>query len=97
MPATRSSCRFSIGGNRLEEIHAKVRPTNALGISGNRQERKDGCDADDLKKRLRKRERKNGRQLRSAVWPREKENATNQVGNVMDKPGQGGSELHVQE
>ena len=74
-----------------------MRATDALGISGNRQKRKDRRDADDLKKRLRKRERKNRSQLRSAVWPREKENATNQVGNVMDKPGQGGSELRVQE
>ena len=74
-----------------------MRATDALGISGNRQERKDRCDADDLEKRLCKRERKNGAELRSAVWPREKENATNQIGDVMDKPGQGGSELHVQE
>ena len=77
-------------------MRAKVRPANALGISSNRQERKDGCDADDLEKRLRERKRKDGAELRSPVWPCEKENATNQVGNVMDKPGQGGSELHVQ-
>jgi hypothetical protein len=34
-------------------------------------------------------------QLRSAVWPSEKQNTTNQIGNVMNKPRQGGSELHV--
>ena len=39
---------------------------------------------------------KNPSQLRSAVWARQKENATNQIGNVMDKPGHV-SELHVQE
>ncbi len=32
-------------------------------------------------------------QLRSAVGSREKENATNQIGNAMKKRGQGGSEL----
>jgi hypothetical protein len=49
-----------------------------------------------LKDGLRKRERKNPSQLRSAVWARQKENATNQIGNVMDKSGHV-SELHVQE
>ena len=52
--------------------------------------------ADDLKERLRKRERKNPGQLRSTVRSREKENATNQIGNVMNKPGHV-SELQVQD
>jgi hypothetical protein len=45
---------------QAQETRAKVRPADALRISGNRQERKDGCDTDDLEKRLRKRKRKNG-------------------------------------
>lgn len=74
-----------------------MRTTDALGISGNRQKRKDRRDADHLEKRLCKRQREDRGKLTPAVWPREKENATDQVGNVMKKPGQGGSELHVQE
>jgi len=50
-----------------------------------------------LKEGLRKREQKNRAQLRSTVWSRQKENAANQIENVMNKPGQGGSELHVEE
>jgi hypothetical protein len=33
-------------------------------------------------------------QVRSAVWPSEKQNTTKKVGNVMDEPGHT-SELHV--
>jgi hypothetical protein len=33
---------------------------------------------------------------RARVWPSEKQNTTNQIGKVMNKPGQGGSKLHVQ-
>jgi len=40
-----------------------------------------------LEQGLRKRERKNHRQLKSAVWPGKKEDATNQIGNVMNEPG----------
>ena len=78
-----------MGGKRLEETRAEVRSADAVGIGGDRQKWEDRRDADDLKQGLRKRQRKNQAQLRSAVWPREKENATNQVGNVMNKPGQG--------
>ena len=74
-----------------------MRAADALGISGNRQKRKDRRDADDLEKRLCKRQREDRGKLTPAVWPREKENAPNQVDNVMNKPRQGGSELHVQE
>ena len=73
-----------------------MRSADAIGISGERQKWEDRRGADHLKDGLRKRERKNTSQLRSAVWARQKENATNQVGNVMDKPGHV-SELHVQE
>ena len=74
-----------------------MRTTDALGISGNRQKGKDRRDADHLEKRLCKRQREDRGKLAPAVWPREKENAANQVDNVMNKPRQGGSELHVQE
>ena len=54
-----------------------MRPTDALGISGNRQKWKDRRDADNLEKRLRKRQRKNRGKLGPAIWSREKENAPN--------------------
>jgi hypothetical protein len=54
-----------------------MRAADAIGISGNRQKWKDRRDADHLKKGLRKRQRKNPPQLRSAVWAGKKENATN--------------------
>ena len=73
-----------------------MRSADAIGISGERQKWEDRRDADYLKNGLRKREQKNRSQLRSAVWARQKENATKEVGNVMDKPGHV-SELHVQE
>ena len=97
IPATKSSSPVFHRWKETQKARAKMRPTNALRISGDSQEGKDRSDADDLKKGLRKRERKNAGQLPSAIWPREKENAPNQIGNVMNKPGQGGSELHVQE
>ena len=50
-----------------------MRATDALGIGGNRQKWKDRRDADDLKKGLRKRERKNRGKLAPAIWSREKE------------------------
>ena len=74
-----------------------MRMTDALGIGGDCQKRKDRRDPDHLKEGLRKREQKNRAQLRSTVWSRQKENAANQIENVMNKPGQGGSELHVEE
>ena len=77
------------GRKKAEETRAEVGSSDAVGISCDRQKWKDRCDANDLKQRLRKRERKYETQLRSAVWSREKENATNQIGNVMNKPGQG--------
>ena len=79
---------------QLKKTHAEVRATDALGISSNRQKWEDRRDADDLKESLRKRERKNPGKLRSAVWARQKEDAPNQFGNVMNKPGHV-SELHV--
>jgi hypothetical protein len=72
-----------------------MRPADAIGISGERQKWEDRGDADHLKDGLRKREGKNPGQLCSAVWARQKENATNQIGNVMDKPRHV-SDLHVQ-
>ena len=77
------------GRKKTEETRAELRSADAVGISCDRQKWKDRCDANDLKQRLRKRERKNEKQFRSAIWPRQKQNATNQVGNVMNKPGQG--------
>jgi len=74
-----------------------MRTTDALGIGGNCQKRKDRRDAYNLEKGLRERQRKNRGKLRPAIWSRQKENAPNQIGDVMDKRGQGGSELHVQE
>ena len=76
------------GRKKAEEPRAEVRSSDAVGISCNRQKWKDRCDPDDLKQGLRKGERKYQTQLRSAVWPRQKKNATNQI-NVMSKPGQG--------
>src|SRR5262249_36585288 len=81
---------------QAQKLRPEMRATNALGISGDREKRKYRCDPDDLKKGLRKRERKNPGQFYSAVWPREKQNAPNQIGNVINKRGQGGSELRVQ-
>jgi hypothetical protein len=72
-----------------------MRTTDALGIGGNCQKWKDRRDAYNLEKGLRERQRKNRGKLRAAVWSRQKENAPNQISDVMDKRGQGGSELRV--
>ena len=77
-----------------EETETEMRVTDALGISGDRQKGEDRRDADDLKQGLRKRQGKNSCQLRSTIGSRKKENATNQIGNVMRKTGHV-SELHV--
>ena len=79
---------------QAQESRAKMRSADAIGISGERQKWEDRRDADHLKDGLRKRKRKNPSQLRSAVWARQKENATNQIGDVLDKPGHV-SALHV--
>ncbi|MFL6501625.1 MAG: hypothetical protein ACJ8LL_13025 [Candidatus Udaeobacter sp.] len=71
-----------------------MRSTDAVGISSERQKWEDRRDADYLKDGLRKRERKNPGELRSAVWARQKQDATKKVGNVMKKWGHA-SELHV--
>jgi len=73
-----------------------MRTTDALGIGGNCQKRKDRRDAYNLEKGLRERQRKNRGKLRPAIWSRQKENAPNQISDVMYKRGQGGSELRVQ-
>ena len=76
------------GRKKVQELRAEVGSPDAVGISCNRQKWKDRCDPDDLKQGLRKGARKYQTQLRPAVWPRQKKNATNQI-NVMSKPGQG--------
>jgi hypothetical protein len=73
-----------------------MRTTDALGIGGNCQKGKDRRDAYNLEKGLRERQQKNRGKLRPAIWSRQKENAPNQISDVMDKRGQGGSELRVQ-
>jgi hypothetical protein len=73
-----------------------MRTTDALGIGGNCQKGKDRGDAYNLEKGLRERQRKNRRKLRPAIWSRQKEHAPNQISDVMDRRGQGGSELRVQ-
>jgi hypothetical protein len=65
-----------------------VGASDAVGIGCNRQKRKDRCDPDDLEQGLRKGEREYQTQLRPAVWPRQKKNATNQI-NVVSKSAQG--------
>ena len=72
-----------------------MRTTDALGIGGNCQKGKDRRDAYNLEKGLRERQRKNRGKLRPAIWSRQKENAPNQISDVMEKRGQGGSGLRV--
>ena len=81
---------------QAQKSRAKMRSADAIGISGERQKWEDRRGADHLKDGLHKREQKNPSQLRSAVWARQKENATKEVGNVMNKRGHV-SGLHVQE
>jgi hypothetical protein len=82
------------GWQHREKAKAELRVADALGISSDRQKWEDRRDADDLKQGLRKRQGKNSCQLRSPIGSRKKENATNQIGNVMRKTGHV-SELHV--
>src|SRR5262249_8816517 len=76
------------GRKKAEEPRAEVRSSDAVGVGCNRQKWKDRCDPDDLKQSLSKGKRKYQTQLRSAVWPRQKKNATNQI-NIMSKSAQG--------
>src|SRR5262245_24803660 len=74
-----------------------MRSADALRISGKRQKREDRRDPDHLKESLRKRQRKNRAQFHSPVRAGEEQNAPNQISNVVNKWGQGGSELRVEE
>ena len=77
-----------------QEAQAELRVTDALGISSDRQKWEDRRDADHLKESLCERERKNETQLCSAIRSSEKQDATDQVRNVMNESGHA-SELDV--
>src|SRR5437773_311647 len=71
---------------------------DSLGIGGDGKKGKDRGHADHLKNPLGQRHKKHQRQLLSSVRAGEEENATNQIGNVMEESrqrGRAGSEVNL--